>query len=72
MRERRLIGAALAFLVSVMAFYGIAGTSTIAGPRLFAITGSHGVHRNDLLITLLWAIGMALCWRLVRRPDDER
>lgn len=52
-------GALLATAVlSVFAFLLITGEYTRAGPVLLRLSATHGVHRGDVGIVALWALGV--------------
>jgi len=64
MRQRWVPRALLAGAVTLLWFFAIAGSSRFSGPVLFDLGGSHGVHRDDLLLTVVW---LACLWYFVRR-----
>ncbi len=66
MSGRRGIVIVVALLLSVIAAFGVAGHSRLSGPVLFSFTGSHGVHRDDLIVLAAWLAGIACCLRLWR------
>ncbi|WP_157537774.1 hypothetical protein [Nocardioides sp. Root190] len=46
----------------------VAGSSRISGPVIWVVTETHGLHLDDLVVLAAWAICMAWCWQLWRRP----
>lgn len=50
----RLSAVLVALAATVMAIFGIAGSSRISGPVLLTLTHSHGIHRDDLIIVICW------------------
>lgn len=48
---------------TVMAVFGVAGHSRISGPVILSLTGSHGVHLDDLLVIACWAVVVVLALR---------
>ncbi|UDY23103.1 hypothetical protein [Nocardioides sp. Kera G14] len=53
---RILAAATLMVCATVMAVYGVAGTSRLSGPVLFGLSATHGVHVDDLLIAGCWSV----------------
>ena len=59
--------ALLAVIAStVMAVFGVAGHSRLSGPVLLTLTGSHGVHLDDLVVAACWLAIVGLAWRSSR------
>ncbi|MFT4264612.1 MAG: hypothetical protein QM572_14595 [Nocardioides sp.] len=65
MLGRVLAATALALSATVMAVYGVAGTSRLSGPILFSVSSTHGVHRDDLLIVACWVVCVAIAVMLI-------
>lgn len=46
-----------------MAVFGVAGHSSISGPVILKLTGTHGVHLDDLIVVACWVVILAFAWR---------
>lgn len=66
MPPARVRALGLAITSCVMATFAIAGSSRISGPVILPLIGSHGIHLDDLLVVVCWALSMGWCWRLWR------
>ena len=56
----RWVGALLtAAVMSVLAVLLLTGDYVRRGPVLVAFSDSHGIHRGDVGIIVLWTLGMA-------------
>ena len=61
----------LAAAASVMAVFGVAGHSRLSGPVLWRFGHTtHGVHRDDLIVVVCWAVSLVEAWWLWRRPRE--
>ncbi|WP_300681272.1 hypothetical protein [Nocardioides sp.] len=68
MRPRWVSSAVLALAVTLLWFFAIAGSSRFSGPVLWEFgSSSHGVHRDDLLVTAVWLGCLWYCLSTARR-----
>lgn len=65
---RRVQLAVLALLVSWLGVEALAGSSGLSGPIIVTLSATHGVHLDDLIVVVVWAICVAWCLREWRRP----
>ncbi|MFT4289103.1 hypothetical protein [Nocardioides sp.] len=66
MCPRRRSSVAMLVVITLLAGLAVAGRSRLSGPVLFDVVGSHGLHRDDLIVVALWVVGLAICvaaWR---------
>ena len=49
-----------------MAVFGVAGHSRISGPVILSLTGTHGVHLDDLIVVACWVAIVGFVWRSTR------
>jgi len=57
----------LAVLISWLGVEALAGSSRLSGPIIVTLSETHGIHLDDLLVVLVWAICLAWCLREWRR-----
>ncbi len=46
---------------TVLAVFGVAGSSQYSGPVLITFSNSHGIHRDDLVIVVCWLAILGAC-----------
>jgi len=66
MGERMQLLAVVA-VINWLTVQALAGSSKLSGPVIVELSDSHGVHLDDLLTVVAWAICMAWCARAWRR-----
>jgi hypothetical protein len=47
----------------------VAGHAPWEGPEVLSLSQTHGLHRGDVFALVPVAIGSALAWWCLRRPD---
>lgn len=52
----------LAIVLTYLWLSGLAGSSRLSGPVLFELSGTHGVHLDDLITSSIWLGAMRFCW----------
>lgn len=63
----RAIAVGLALVISILTLLLIAGHGPWSGRTLIAFDPYHGLNSGDLVVIVLWAVGMAGCGYLVRK-----
>lgn len=52
----------VAAVITGLAVIAVAGSSRLSGPVILTFSATHGLHRDDLVVVVLWAISIAWCW----------